>query len=139
MMGTVGMVYPPVPMFAAAALAGYFFRGRPQPAALAGAIAGLAGGLIAERAYHLVRVNKAMMNWTELSGWEQVGLSAAEMLLYTSLLSFFAAFISWGMHKEQPAEDVKPVTADFGKPKELKVELPLFKPEPEANKPEKKK
>jgi hypothetical protein len=138
LMALLGLVYAPVPMFAAAILAGIIFKGRPQTASLAGALAGLGGGILAERAYHYVRMAKVIMNWSELSSPEQFGLSLAEMLLYTSLLSFFAAFISWGTHREAKMELEKPVSkrTPYGS-QDLKVDLPLFKAEDEEDQPAK--
>ncbi len=139
-MAAGGMVYAPIPMFTAAVMAGFLFKSRPGHAALAGFLAGLAGGALAEWAFHAVRVQKQFMNWSQLSGSEQFWLSMAEMLLYAAFLSFFAAFVSWGTHREKKTEEKKEQqqSPEMGfnpmesLPEEIpNVELPLFKDESE--------
>ncbi len=137
-MAAGGMVYAPIPMFTAAIVAGILFKSWPGKAALAGFLAGLAGGAWAEWAFHVVRIQKQFMNWSQLSGSEQFWLSMTEMLLYAAFLSFFAAFVSWGTHKEDRSGMKKGTEPeiDFNSredfPDEVpKVELPIFKDESE--------
>ncbi len=136
-MAAGGMVYAPIPMFTAAVVAGFLFKSRPQQAAVAGFLAGLAGGALAEWAFHVVRIQKEFMNWSQLSGSEQFWLSIAEMLLYAAFLSFFAAFVSWGTHREKRIEKKETDPERGFNPSESlpdeipKVELPLFKDESE--------
>ncbi len=91
------MVFPPVPMFAGAVAAGFFFMGRPRLAAQAGVLAGFGGGLFAEWAFFRVRLQAGGNTfWTQLGSGEIAGLFLAELTLYAALLGFFSAFISWG-------------------------------------------
>lgn len=99
------VVYAPIPMFTAAVIAGLFFRGRPREASLGGALAGLTGGGLAEWAFHVVRVQNRLLEWGQMPGNEQLGLAIAEMFLYASLLSFFAAFFGWSISKESTPRD----------------------------------
>ncbi|MCD4812178.1 hypothetical protein K8S19_00575 [bacterium] len=140
-MAFIDLVYAPIPMFAAAIVAGLYFRGRPRAASLAGAMAGLVGGIAAEWAFHVVRVQNRIMNWAQMESAEQLGLAIAELFLYASLLSFFAAFFSWGTAKEPPVlSSVDELTTDnriepLYSPAEKEipqVDIPIFKPEDEG-------
>jgi len=137
------LVYAPIPMFAAAVVAGFLFKGRPKEASLAGALAGLLSGGFAEWAFHVVRIQNRILTWAQLKGNEQLGLAIAEMLLYASLLSFFAAFFSWGASKEETDSVLEKENIEDDQPKEplyspvekdqLKVDMPLFKEETETD------
>jgi hypothetical protein len=109
---------------------------------VAGAISGLLGGWLAEWAFHTVRIQNRLFNWAQLDSNEQLGLAVAEMLLYASLLSFFAAFFSWGASKDNgapvsktAAEDVRNQVPLYSpvKDDQPKIDIPLFKKEPESN------
>lgn len=143
-MAFADLVYAPIPMFAAAVVAGFLFRGRPREASLAGALAGLLGGGLVEWAFFVVRIQNRVLNWAQLNSNEQLGLAIAEMFLYASLLSFFAAFFSWGTSKEaaKSVETTEPddsKTPSYAKMMEdqntPKVDLPIFKEGPEGNPP----
>ena len=131
------VVYAPIPMFAAAVAAGFFFRGRPREGSLAGALAGLTGGGLAEWAFHVVRIQNRLLEWGQLSGNEQLGLSIAEMFWYASLLSFFAAFFSWSAAKESAKKDSGP--AGGTRSREMRAQevpdLPLMSESPSPKQP----
>ncbi len=88
------LVYAPAPMLMAALAGALLLKHQERQATLAGAVAGLAGGSLAEMAYHLVRMKKVVF-WIQLTGGEQLSLAAAETVLYAALLSFFMGFFSW--------------------------------------------
>ncbi|MCK5241013.1 hypothetical protein KAR34_01055 [bacterium] len=140
-MALLDVVYAPIPMFVAAVVAGFLFKGRPKHASLGAAMAGVLGGWLAEWAFHTVRIQNRVMNWAQLDSSEQLGLAAAEMLLYAALLSFFAAFFSWGTSKDTSAEDkgespasVQPTEPMYSplEAEQPEVDIPLFKEDPEA-------
>jgi len=102
--------YPPVPMFLAAIAAGLLYQGRPQYAARSGLLAGAALGWMVEWAYIHVRMADSVSEWRVMNPWEWLGLAASEIVLYTALLGFFAAFIAWGINSQKkiPAEATAP-------------------------------
>ncbi|MEW6516182.1 MAG: hypothetical protein AB1439_04670 [candidate division FCPU426 bacterium] len=130
------VVYAPIPMFAAALAAGFFFRGRPREASLAGALAGLTGGGLAEWAFHAVRVQNRLLNWGQMPGNEQMGLAIAEMFLYASLLSFFAAFFGWSTGKE-PSLAAPAETGGAARGSREVKDLPLMSEKPPSQQPPK--
>lgn len=95
-MAAVGWVYPPVPMFLAAVVAGVLYQGRPAAAARVGLWSTAALGWLAEPAYISVRTLQGTAIWETNTPWEGFWLAVAEVLLYAALLSFFSAFIAWG-------------------------------------------
>jgi hypothetical protein len=137
------VVYAPIPMFTAALAAGFFFRGRPREASLAGALAGLTGGGMAEWAFHVVRIQNRLLEWGQLASNEQLGLAIAEMFLYASLLSFFAAFFGWSTTKESAARTADSGSAGGPKSREPRREergikdLPLMSEIPQPKQPPK--
>ncbi|MBN1596459.1 hypothetical protein JW933_11085 [candidate division FCPU426 bacterium] len=132
LMSLLDVVYAPIPMFAAAVVGGFLFKGHPKQASLGGAMAGLLGGGLAEWAFHTVRIQNRLLNWSQMAANEQFGLAVAEMIFYAALLSFFTAFFSWGTHKEEPS--VQPEAAFSVRPTE-----PMYSPaesdEPAVNIP----
>ena len=119
--------YPPIPMFVAALVGGWLFRGRPQSAVRAGLWTGFAWSWIAECAYFSVRLADPAGEWARAGFWERVGLGAAEITLYTALLCFFSAFIAWGSEKSKTVQAVLP--EDFSEaPAFRSPEIP-FQPE----------
>ncbi len=125
-------VYPPIPMFIAAVMGGWLFRGRPQSAARASLWVGFLWSWIAEWAYFSVRLNDSNGIWAKTEVLERFGLGIAEITLYTALLSFFTAFIAWGSDQAK-ATAMEPV-AEAGSTQTLaKLEVP-FQPE-ETEKP----
>jgi hypothetical protein len=119
-------VYPPIPMFTSALVGGWLFRGRPQTAVRASLWTGLVWSWLAEWAYFYVRLSDPAGTWAKTGFWECLGLGAAEVTLYTALLSFFAAFIAWGSEKSKTVQAGLP--ADPGESVFRKPEIP-FAPE----------
>jgi hypothetical protein len=120
-------VYPPIPMFLAAVLAGALYRGRPRAAAWYGIIAGVGLGWLAEVAYVFTRFRLPDSGWQAMQPGEGLALGAAEMVLYAALLGFFAAFISWGGARYK-SQDVRPAEAPED---ELQQAVP-FNPAPKT-------
>jgi len=137
LMALAQWAYPPVPMFVAALAGGWLFRGRPHTAARASLWTGFAWGWIAEWAYIAVRLNDPAGEWAQAGIWERLGLGGAEIMLYTALLSFFAAFIAWGAEKPQSAQTALPV--DSSEPQARRQPEIPFQPEeletPQPRKP----
>ncbi len=128
LMAMGGWVYPPVPMFLAALLGGWFFRGRPQSAARASLWVGFMWGWVAEWAYFYVRLNETTGTWLNVDVLERFGLGFAEITLYTALLSFFSAFIAWGSDQTSSAVRSESLTSSVENHPITKMEIP-FQPE----------
>lgn len=95
-MAVWGQAYPPIPMFLAALLGGYLFRGRLRAAVRGGLIAGLTFGWATEAVYLLVRLQRPGYEAGLADIGNRLGLAAAETVLYAAMLAFFSAFVGWG-------------------------------------------
>lgn len=146
-MAAIGWVYPPVPMFLAALLAGVLYHGRPSAAARGGLWSTAALGWLAELAYVSVRTLQGTAIWETSTPWEGFWLAVAEVMLYAALLSFFSAFIAWGTSSqvrapERPAPAPARSSSRSASRDEVPFDphdedtapspsLPMFRPEPQ--------
>ncbi len=134
-MAAIGWVYPPVPMFLAAVLAGVLYHGRPAAAARGGLWSTAALGWLAELAYVSVRTLQGTAIWETSTPWEGFWLAVAEVLLYAALLSFFRAFIAWGTSSQVRApERPSPAPARSSSRSASRDEIP-FDPHDEDSAP----